>query len=150
MNEMGTLSTCPDLTGSPDPSDPTHIVETYYFWTEDCPIPLRQGVGNIPGLKGDFGLAHIEARYNEGAINHETTTAAKTIWAKALGGSAAVLLGTEYYCNSWLYTDTIGVQETMQVYADLKPFGPYPFKGIITAYSVVGNQPCKTSNTSPD
>jgi hypothetical protein len=144
---------CPDLNGSPDPSDPTHIVETYYFWTNDCPIPLRGGVGHIPGQGGDFGLQHILSRYNEGAVNHDLSPEAKAQWIKALAGSAAVPQGgptDEYYCNSWQYTSASGSQRTMQVYVDLKPIGQYPYKGIITAFFASGNRPCKTASNPPD
>jgi hypothetical protein len=132
---------CPELKGSPDPSDPSFVVEPYFEATTGCPIPLRRGVGHIPKEQGDFGLRHIEARYAEGEENHETTPYAKSLWIKALA-LPGTGVGPFYICHFAQYATNTGKERTMKVFVDLKPYSSYTFKGIITAYWISGHKEC--------
>src|ERR1700752_286202 len=67
---------CPEIRGSANPLDSTHVVRTFTD-IDGCQVPLRVGIGHVPWMQNvDFGFEHILARAREGYPGHESTAAA--------------------------------------------------------------------------
>lgn len=104
-------------------------------------MPLREGIGNTPSQRGDFGYRHIVARYEEGARNHETGSQAKRLWQRAMLRAGAAI-GRDYICHFTRYETPAGSKRTMLVFVDYKSYRGYRYKGVVTAYWVKGHRSC--------
>lgn len=129
---------CPEIGGSSNPSDPS-FVHAVFWDVHGCQVPLREGTGHIPAMKGDFGLQHLLSRQAEGLGNHELTPYAKLLWQRALLGAGSAL-DEDYECHQTHYTIKGWKKRTMRVLVDYKTFHGYTYKGIITAYWMNGHR----------
>jgi hypothetical protein len=131
-------SLCPEIKGSPNPSDPSHV-DALFWDVHGCQVPLRHGIGHVPWQPGDFGYEHIASRYAEGTRNHELTSAAVRLWANALV-TAGATEDHDFFCYKTQYSIRGGVKRTMKVFVDYKMLDGYKYKGIVTAYWVNGHR----------
>lgn len=136
-------SGCPELRGPAGTS--AEIYYTFIWINNGCPIPIRKGI--YGGTGSGFGWEHLRYRTNvDRQINHETTSAARSLWGQALSSSgSAQSNGT--FCHFKQYKTPGGTKRTMKVIVSSTNYeGQWGLKGIITAFWVSGwTDPCRGS-----
>ena len=114
-----TSGMCPEIEGSPDPDDPSHV-DALFWDVYGCQVPLRHGIGHLPWQPTDFGYQHIASRRAEGRRNHELTSFAMRMWADAMVNAGA-MEDHDFVCYQTQHTIRGGVKRTMRVFVDYKP-----------------------------
>ncbi|MGQ0680066.1 MAG: hypothetical protein ACT4OM_10520 [Actinomycetota bacterium] len=124
---------CPKLSGISGTD--SQILYTFTWINNACNVPIRKGLYLATG----FGWDHItHRRVVDKLANHETTSAARQVWAAALL-QAGSIQKDGLYCHSKHYKTPGGTKRTMKVVlSPVNYAGKYGTKGIITAFWTSG------------